>query len=227
MVYIMYLEISGRRTGKTTRLCKDVVKHLDSKPSAIACIVMINGAMHHHFKRLIPDEYHDRVILAVNFKKVVETVVRLNTLSLSHMFKESRLGSTLGSSTELFSDVKFYFDEFDFMDIENVPVLENAYYVTTRNDLRTMDDWLFWRKDKLLRLLVANDFMYTQRHGMACMIDGEARLDAVWRCMDTKTFQQEYLTGIDKAKWTTDYFDRSAFPPEIVKGIFEQIKRQK
>lgn len=221
----MYLEISGRQTGKTTRLCKDIVKHLDSKPSAIACIVMINGAMRHHYQYLIPDEYHDRILLTVDFRKVVEEVVKLNTLSISKLFRDPRLGSTLDSSEELFNDVKFYFDEFDFMDIENVPILEGGYYVTTCREERTMDDWLFWRNDRLLRLIVANDFMYTSKHGMACMIDGEAKLDAVWRCMDKEAFEREFLSGFDKAHFKNDYFDRQTFPATVVREVFGQMKK--
>lgn len=223
----MYLEISGRQTGKTTRLCKDIVKHLDSKPSAIACLIFLNNAMRMHYQRLIPNEYHDRVIYSTDFKQVETTVVQLNTLSIAKFFRDSRLGSSLETSEELFKDVKFYFDEFDFMDIANVPVIENAYYVTTRNEIRTMDDWIFWRKDRLLRLLVANDFMYTSKHGMSCMIDGEAKLDAVWRCLDKESFQQEYLSGFDKAHFKNDYFDRETFPPSVVREVFSQIKRQK
>lgn len=223
----MYLEISGRQTGKTTRLCKDIVKHLDSNPSAIACLIFLNNAMQMHYQRLIPNEYHDRVIYSTDFKKVVTTVVQLNTLSISKFFRDSRLGSSLETSEELFKDVKFYFDEFDFMDIENVPVMENAYYVTTRKEERTMDDWIFWRNDRLLRLIVANDFMYTSKHGMSCMIDGEARVDAVWRNLDKEPFQQEYLSGFDKAHFKNDYFDRETFPPTVVREVFSQIKRQK
>jgi len=90
-----------------------------------------------------------------------------------------------------------------------------------------MDDWVFWRKDRLLRLIVANDFMYTSKHGMSCMIDGESKLDAVWRCLDKEAFQQEYLSGFDKAHFKNDYFDRETFPPTVVREVFNQIKRQK
>lgn len=219
----MFLEISGRRTGKTTRLCRDIIKHLDSKPSAIATIVCPHDAqVRQLYHSILPDVYHDRVIISSNFKKIVESVVNLNTSSLFNYF--SRLLFTM--EVDLFKDVKFYFDEVDILDMENVPIIENAYYCTSPSRQRTLDDWLFWRSDRLLRLIVNNDFLYTSIHGMSQIIDGDLKLDALWRSKSPDIFKLDHLSTLDVAEWKSDYFNGN-IPKNIVREIFSQMKRTK
>lgn len=50
---------------------------------------------------------------------------------------------------------------------------------------------------------------------------------AVWRCLDKESFEREYLSGFDVAKWKMDYFDQKTFPPNVMKEVFTQIKRHK
>ncbi len=164
--------------GKTTRLVKAITKHLSARPDNYACLNVHKMAWGQDLVRQIDRSLHDRISYSSTFK--------------NH-------DRHLRGYTDPFSDrVKYFFDEFDFCKVEDVPVIEDGYYCTTAKFTRKVKDWENWGSDPLLRLLVANDFMYTAAHGMKPFFDAPpSKLDDAKKNLGKESFEIEYSHRFD------------------------------
>jgi len=175
----MYLEISGRQTGKTARLV-DAVEHHLTNPENVACVTTVNHPNGRDITRRINARYHNQLMTAVDYANHVE-----------------RLHGRFDIND---SRVRFFWDEFDFARYEdNVIPMKTGYYCTTAKFNRTQHHWEFWKNDPLLCLLVVNNFMYTSHHGMKSMFPDMARVAECIKSIGVDAFNHEYMTGFDKA----------------------------
>lgn len=214
----MYLEISGRATGKTKRLCEAVVSHLRQYGSSAMAVIISPSGHRAKYDALIDEKYHDMVLVTHDYEIAKERLVNHETQE-SITFEDFSFKLGMG-----FGNIKYFFDDFDYGKSE-IPTLDDGYYVTTPFKIRNLDDWLFWREDKLLTLLIENNFMYTSVHGMMGMIDGNLNLAATCRVMPHGEVGREFLSGFDQAVFEQPYFDRDIYPADVFKGIFDSIKR--
>ena len=170
----MYLELSPRQVGKTTRLIKAVEKHL-SNPQNYACLTFHKMAYGKDIVRKIDSRFHERISYKSTFRN-----------------HDNHLR---GHDVRL----KFFFDEFDFFSkLEDVPVIEDGYYCTTGKFTRKIEHWENWGNDPLLRLLVANDFIYTSTHGMKPFFDAPPhKLDDMKRQLGEDHFKCEFQNTFD------------------------------
>ena len=139
----MYLEISPRQTGKTTRLI-EMANHLDETREDVSCILV---TMNHHMKRYMCSHFKKNpTILVITQAEVKKTM--------------------LGYRGRTVTPILFY-DEFDFMEPENVIVNTEFYYATTAKRMRDYIDIIEWKagikRDPMLSLLKANGWMYTAK----------------------------------------------------------------
>jgi len=137
----LYVEISGRQTGKTTRMIDDMVKHI--KNGGTCCLYTMSHRMRKH------------IVDIVNKK-----VIRDNpyTVIFPHEFKYLEEQQILKQS-----DIKNYFDEFDFLDLNEIFFDPNGYYCTTSSKLRNKNDLFNEEKrnnDFLLKLIWEKNLNY-------------------------------------------------------------------
>lgn len=139
----MYIEISPRRTGKTTRLIEDVV--VKASNGAQCIIITLNYSMR--------DIIRDMIDEVKEYKWMVEPKIYTDSFMCGVDWQK------------VFSpDSYVYFDEFDFMKME-ISVLKNGYYCTTASKKRTYNDIKEFydgkRHDNLLNLLKCNNGQHT------------------------------------------------------------------
>lgn len=139
----MYLEISGRRTHKTNRLLTEMESWLVN-PTHYAVLITPRGSYSKELAEQTNPRSHPRLVAGTEIQPILEKL----------------------KSVAYMPNVRWFWDEFDSCDIRNVPVMETGYYTTTPVKVRKLIDWGRWQSDKLLRLIVANEFMYTTHHGM-------------------------------------------------------------
>jgi len=172
----MYLEISGRRTHKTTRLVRELQSWL-SNPFNRAVLITHHTTQSKEISRQINPKYHSRLYYG---SEISLTLDKLNDVCCPH------------SPT-----VRWFWDEFDSCYIRNVPVMETGYYTTTPRKLRSLSNWENWENDVLLRLLVANDFNYNSRHGMSYFFGDKGldveRLATMTGSINYKQHNMEYM----------------------------------
>ena len=141
----MYLEVSGRQSGKTTRLVNHAIKYAEKGEHVV--IVCMNEI---HKKNLIS------VLSEISTKEI--KFCRIN-IATYHDYVLDQM---------MYDRHKIYFDEFDSMNDE-IPIIKNGYYVTTPLKLRTQKDIhnFYYKnyKDILLKLWVTNDY-YCEKHTM-------------------------------------------------------------
>jgi len=137
----MYLEISPRQTGKTSRLVTAVKHHVLDGGSA--AVFANNMAMCQNIKQY----FTDKELYNVDFFSSMER------------FEKSLIGRRPHKNK-----YKIFVDEFDFMQSKNVPLDRDGYYVGTPMKLRTLDDIVFHKQgikpDTLLELLEMNKGKY-------------------------------------------------------------------
>lgn len=213
----MYLEISGRCTGKTRRMCEDIIHHITSTPSSIAFIILPPHSMKHEILNNISSDYHGRIIFCESFKEAMIKVNSINSISIQRFITNSK---------NIFCNPRFYFDEFDMMKPDDIMVVKNGYYVTTPIRIRNMEDWLNWRNDILLRLIVENNFIHVTVHGMKGIIDEKMKLDAIYRNCSSDDFNLEFLSAYDSPDFENDYFNRNEYDAKLFKKVFSNIKRK-
>ena len=101
----MYLEISGRRSGKTTRLVDDMVEYIDMTDSVVVLRAPSTNTKEWYMDQ-IPKGYHEHIRYT---NPISNKVTHLEIC-----------------------DVRIYFDEFTQLENNNYNIIkDNAYYVTT------------------------------------------------------------------------------------------------
>ena len=98
--------------------------------------------------------------------------------------------------------ILYMWDEFDFIrDPRNVPIMQHGYYNSTPKFQRRLKDWANWRNDPLLRLFVANDFMYTAHHGMKAFFNqDDGAFEHALLGLGVENFNNEFMSGFDTAE---------------------------
>ena len=164
----MYLEISPRRSGKTTRLCLAAKEYLLEKRSNVALIYAMNiphaKFIEDYLLRILPCHPQARR-LANRGRRINRDLkgisIPQNDLPADRFFlyTESKLSMTAAYATSSGSWIKVFADEFDFFDYD-IPSDKHGYYVTTPKTTRTLGHKRLWlegkRKDFLLDLVKMN-----------------------------------------------------------------------
>ena len=184
----MYLEISGRQTGKTMRLVAEVNRFLGENPDHVACIIVGTGGMIRDFHRRFPADINDfrgnnpcpRIHIRTSYKELVNS------------FRNPRGGRVVAEE-----NIRWFWDEFDYHSLREVPVLETGYYCGTAKFNRSIEDWERWSDDVLLRLLVENNFMYTSHHGMKHLLQNGTSPSEFKSHYSPEEFAREMLSGFD------------------------------
>lgn len=153
----MYLEISGRRTGKTTRLVRELNTWLLNTSGGYATLVTPNRPMFEHLTHGIDPKFRDRVKGCSD----IETSLRWSLGKF--IFEDARVH-------------RIFIDEFDFCNPRSVPIFHNGYYVTTPKFVRSGTDLEYWRDDILLTLLVESEFCY-ESHTSLGMFHADGKFD--------------------------------------------------
>ncbi len=129
----MYLEISGRRSGKTTRLIKDVIKNITAGINVVTVI--------HNKNNMI------NIVDSHNYAGSFDCVT----------YKDYILDWTM------YDNHKIYFDEFDFMDNKVPILEDGYYCTTPMKMRTEKDYYNFAHgidRDILLELVNVNDNFY-------------------------------------------------------------------
>lgn len=132
----MYVEISPRQTGKTTRLIQAAIGHAKISSSFHSCVVARN---HDQYNRI-----QDRLTA---FDGFVEVGMRV------HM---KRKMESVGYDGRV---ARWFIDEFDFFDDHALEIIPMGYYSTTLSRPRTLQEW-HEPADFLTRLVHANGGQY-------------------------------------------------------------------
>jgi hypothetical protein len=111
-----YLEISGRQTGKTTRMIEDMHRHIEQ--GGIACICCSTTRMTNHIKNIFMEKY-----------KSLDRVISWDTYE--HPEHSDGYDKRV---------IRNYFDEFDFN--ERASFDPNGYYCTTACRVRNIRNFL-------------------------------------------------------------------------------------
>lgn len=200
----MYVEISGRQTGKTSRLIRELEYHL-SNPNNYACLVTHKMSWGLDLTRKMKTEYRDRVFFGTEIDMIVATARKKNLDPLTNNFR-------------------WFWDEFDFCRPNNVVIMDTGYYATTPKFIRKFEDWELWYDDPLLCLVVANDFMYTSRHGMACFDADVEKMSKALKSLGAEKFNIEFLSGFDRFEEDADPVDDDGKPNRLPKLIMAMIQ---
>jgi hypothetical protein len=131
----MYLEISGRRSGKSYRLAQEVRKQVEQ---GYNCVI-------------ISPTYD---IGQAIYRKLFSHYSEVKICSIEHFQNRN---NKWGEVPE-----RFFFDEFDMYSKQHqIPIYEDGYYCTTAHYVRSIDQLYSWkanrRTDKLLELVKANN----------------------------------------------------------------------
>jgi hypothetical protein len=133
----MYVEVSPRQSGKTTRLVDAVVSYLQQNFSddlkIVLCCININSFK--HIKRLIRGKISTELTNSLPMDYSYESVLKLvDSLYLTKIIcVTSRINFNFDPNTISY----WFFDEFSFLEPNKIlhpingSVLENAYYCTT------------------------------------------------------------------------------------------------
>lgn len=148
----MYLEISPRQCGKTSRLIKDITSKYSIYESCNVVVYCMNDMAADLLKR--------------KFDKVGFHYVEIRPLVSN---KRRRL------DVEITPDIEtVYFDEFDFMDIEELwklfYIIESygidSYWCTTPRRIRTMEElFSVGETDDILKVLLHKNNLKYYKHG--------------------------------------------------------------
>lgn len=115
----MFVEITQRQSGKTTRLVENAINYLNSSPNTIINIVSTK----------IENSYEIREKLVKNYNIDSDRIVISHKMSIKKV-----TGSRI---------IRNYVDEFDFIDDDFLFIDDDAYYTTTIN---TYSDSVFRQK---------------------------------------------------------------------------------
>lgn len=135
----MYVEISGRGTGKTTRLVKEVVKQVKKGKN---CII-ITAFPNRYMVKLLKDN-------------ISSTSCEIEVADYKHIYiysNENKYGLCVRK-------VRLFYDEFAFMKPDDIAISKTGYYVTTPNKIYTSKERKNPNDYPLLKVLHANYYMY-------------------------------------------------------------------
>lgn len=137
----MYLEISGRRTGKTTRMLKAIDKAYEEGKHI--AIFSRNKYEENNIIKHIREEELDGIKIFRSKKD----------------FQEQLLGKSLSMN-----DFKVFYDEFDYIrNQKDIIISDDGYYVTTPAKIRSKQYWGDNIEDDiLLKLLDMNAGSYVK-----------------------------------------------------------------
>lgn len=110
------IDLSDRRTGKTTRLLQRMHTFLSKEPNNVAHLIIPNLAHKHHIESMIHDGVGITGVMYTTSVKVNTYDFILNNLPM--MMSMAKSGQMI------------FFDEFDQC-ITSVPIIENSYYSGT------------------------------------------------------------------------------------------------
>ena len=133
----MYVEISGRRTGKTTRLRNELKNYLEANENNKAVILCpLQSMIAYNYKDLI-SKYKNRLLTNYSFPK------------------------------KSLEDYRWFYDEFDrIIDRKYWYIDNDGYYCTTPVYLRTAIDIVDWKQNKrydfLLNIIDNNNYIYNK-----------------------------------------------------------------
>ncbi len=134
----MYVEVSGRQTGKSTRLVDSVIDFLTNNPDKMALIVSYNNE---------------------NRKRIQQKIYHKCGRPCEHRTITShKMLPTVSNGT-----LKQFVDEFWFVDSEKLVIDKNAYYTTTiggKINQKAQEIWDYYKKTQLLK---PNNIL--KRHG--------------------------------------------------------------
>jgi hypothetical protein len=144
----MYLEISGRRTGKTTRMLEAAIKAY-IKGKRVAIFIMGNKRnIQKQIEKLSKD-------ILIDIYPFVDTH-KIKIFTSREDFKNSLLGTSLFTD-----DFHVFYDEFDYISKREEVILSlRGYYVTTPVKIRTLDNTK--ENDTLFKLLYMNSGTYVK-----------------------------------------------------------------
>ena len=118
----MFIEVDERRSGKTTRMVEDAYNYLlGDEIAGKVCIVAYKLQIAKSIKNMIIERFNSNPNI---------TNPQLNIYSKKILVDTSMRGvSTRGHIID-----KYYVDEFDYMDLENIIFYENSYLTSSIND---------------------------------------------------------------------------------------------
>lgn len=125
----MYVEVTARQTGKTTRLVDSVIEFLTQNPNKSALIVSDKQKI----RKLIQEKVHDKCGRPCEYR----------TITSYKMLPPTTNGT-----------LKQFVDEFAFIDPTKLTIDENAYYTTTmsRSNLKALEIWEYYKsKEKRIQ----------------------------------------------------------------------------
>lgn len=132
-----YLEISARRSGKTTRLISHMVNFLKTHKDKRVVLTMINRKMIRLVRRM------------EGVRELENRIVFISAQSISRFLSEcERL--LCGQNKE---DFHYYFDEFDLMKNDEYLFID-GYFVTTPVWMRTKQDVIEYYDGQTIDLLL-------------------------------------------------------------------------
>jgi hypothetical protein len=168
----MYLEISARQTGKTSRLVEAAAQcfmeelnnntqkhivlvghnHQNAREIDFRVRALIQESVNIRNKELINVALKERLHYTTDLRKYVENSSRFR-------------GTTHGDlySKDWLNNWKVFYDEFDFIEVKPghpIYIANDGYYCTTAKKTRTLDDLVqhaMGKPDALLDLLRANN----------------------------------------------------------------------
>jgi hypothetical protein len=174
----MYLEVSPRRTGKTTRLVRAIKQYI-KEDAQTALVFTHSHSWANELGKLIGERKRGQVEFMYNKKNFDDYLIGCDRTVTQRIFV----------------------DEFDFLDW--YPIEINGYYVTTPKRQRSVADMMSFMlgetEDKMLQLIAFNNGHYEQYSPMEWL----SRMD-VGKIRDLRlaqnrsTYEMEFFSNIFK-----------------------------
>ena len=158
----MYLEISSRQTGKTTRMIKSVIDNIINHSGLRINIFLKDYLRAVNIKNLILKELKEYKNIKIDIIK--DFYIQGNTNTPYIQGKTTYyffINFFIRQSCAFFNEKNYYddFDEFDY----KFHFDKNGYYCTTPKNIRTRKQLNSkYTRDPLLKLLKKNNYMYTR-----------------------------------------------------------------
>lgn len=183
----MYIEISGRCTGKSARLVQHLISHVLSGNKNHACVVVPNMAMGKHLR----DNIRQAIDHSYKNTRIHPKVDKRIHISTSYRENINHLVAHNVSP----KNVWYYWDEADHCKPGQLLPKSQGFYVTTLRFERNTEEWSNWENDQFLRIIVANGCHYNTYHGIKSFIT-ESRMEDFKnysKSMSAEQFKAEYM----------------------------------
>lgn len=168
--YDLYLEISGRHTGKTTRLIDEVIYHATHTGDAT---VYSTDATTSNFilEKIIErvkflNSQYNNMIVQSKLEVILSKIHMCPFERTKNSVLDNPLLDIMGTSNPR-SNERCFYDEFDFIDfVQNEYYVDpRGYYCTTPSKLRHSNEKYVPGEDLLIDLLHKKDMKYIHRVG--------------------------------------------------------------